>query len=153
MQFVECVLQYAHLPDVFRRIRLVQQKLHAPLVLLTLYAKQTLVVDQIGNVAPSQELRTQIGGAHSASADYNPVQAGADQHLAASVLIPGQEALLSVSIELLRADDVVDFSQLLSDASQRYVLRYDGICQRAQAILGKLSQHRLGQQGKVSQVL
>ena len=51
-----------HLPDVFGRVWLVQHELGAVLVVLALDAEEPLVVDQVGDVLPLEEL----GGQHVA---------------------------------------------------------------------------------------
>ncbi len=65
MDLVERVLEDTHLPDVLGGVRLVQQELHAELVVLALHPKEALVVHQVGDVVPLEELRLKgVAAAH-----------------------------------------------------------------------------------------
>ena len=84
--------QLTHLPDVFGRVRLVEQELDAEFVVLAFDAEVSFVVDQVGDVVPLEELRTQ----GIAFADHDAGQRGADQHLG-TPLIAGKEAFLPIN--------------------------------------------------------
>ena len=57
MHFVERVLEHAHLPDVLGGVRFVENELDAELEVLALDAEVALVVDEVGDVVPLEELR------------------------------------------------------------------------------------------------
>ena len=76
--------------------------MHTALVALALYAKISLVIDQIGDVVPLEELSV------GALPDDDAGEAGADQDLGVP-FVPGQEALLTVAVQLLGAHNVINF--------------------------------------------
>ena len=76
--------------------------MHTALVVLALDAKVSLVIDQIGDVVPLEELSV------GALPDDDAGEAGADQDLGVP-LVSGQEALLTVAVQLLGAHDVINF--------------------------------------------
>ena len=83
VHLVEGVLQHTHLPHILGSVRLVKLELDAELKLLTLNPKIFLVVDQVGDLTPFEELRLlTIALSHT---DTN--QTGSQEHLMAMVIL------------------------------------------------------------------
>ena len=92
------------------------------LVVLTLDAKITLMVDQVGDVVPLIEVRAWP------FTDDNASQTGTNQHFC-STFISGEKTFLTITVQLLGSHDVINLSQLSRDAAQARVLGNDGLRQ------------------------
>ena len=57
VHLVEGVLKYTHLPHILGGVGLIKLELNTELKLLTLNAEIFLMVDQVGDLAPFEELR------------------------------------------------------------------------------------------------
>ena len=103
MHFVEGVLEDAHLPHVLGSVGLVKHELDAELVLLALDTEVFLVVDQVGDLVPLEELR--LLPVPLANADTD--EAGGQQDFLPAIVLD-EDAVLSVAVQLLSSDNVVN---------------------------------------------
>ena len=103
MQFIEGVLQNTHLPHILGSVRLVEHELDTELVLLALDTEVLLVVDQVGDLVPLEEL----GLLAVSLADTDTDEAGRQQDVLPAVVL-GQETVLAVAVQLLSPNNVVN---------------------------------------------